>query len=366
MKRPTAGRATGTGTTRYEHRLRDAADDHFASCVDLRLSSVALGTHLGSCDDSTDWSYEAAIRTALTLGCNVVDTAPNYRCGRSERTIGRTLMAMLAEGTIARDEVCISTKAGFIPIDETPARLARRYQLEVLRDADIVSDHQIYKGHVLSPKYVKFQLGRSLEALQLETIDVFLLHNPDTQLERLGERAFHAVLQQCFAELELAVADGLITTYGISTWEGFRERPAAGGSLDLMRLLRSAEEVAGPDHHLRAIQLPINLGMTGAIARRSGSDNRSVMQVAIDCGIAVFASGPLRQGRLSHLPEECAQLIPGGRTDAQRALQFARSIAGVTSAIAGMRDVAHVRENLELRRSPRMTPTEMDALFAET
>jgi aryl-alcohol dehydrogenase-like predicted oxidoreductase len=40
----------------------------------------------------------------------------------------------------------------------------------------------------------------------------------------------------------------------------------------------------------------------------------------------------------------------GGHNDAERALQFARSVPAVTTALAGMSRVEHVRANLEVLR----------------
>jgi aryl-alcohol dehydrogenase-like predicted oxidoreductase len=49
---------------------------------------------------------------------------------------------------------------------------------------------------------------------------------------------------------------------------------------------------------------------------------------------------------------QLADVITGLDTDAQRALQFVRSSPGVTSALVGMKDSAHVQENLELLTVP--------------
>jgi aryl-alcohol dehydrogenase-like predicted oxidoreductase len=38
------------------------------------------------------------------------------------------------------------------------------------------------------------------------------------------------------------------------------------------------------------------------------------------------------------------------RTDAQRAIQFTRSIPGLTTALVGMSSVPHVEENLEVAK----------------
>src|SRR5439155_23840451 len=55
------------------------------------VSSLGNGTYLGRDDDWTDAAYTVAVRRALQLGINVVDTAINYRNQRSERAVGRAL-----------------------------------------------------------------------------------------------------------------------------------------------------------------------------------------------------------------------------------------------------------------------------------
>ena len=54
---------------------------------------------------------------------------------------------------------------------------------------------------------------------------------------------------------------------------------------------------------------------------------------------------------------------PGLRTDAQRAIQFARSAPGVGCALVGMSRIEHLEENLETARIPPLSREEMGKLF---
>ncbi|MGB9612433.1 MAG: aldo/keto reductase, partial [Bryobacteraceae bacterium] len=64
------------------------------------------------------------------------------------------------------------------------------------------------------------------------------------------------------------------------------------------------------------------------------------------------------QARLAQgLPEAVRRAFPECHTDAQCALQFARSAPGVTTALAGMSSAAHIEENLALAGVPP-TPLE--------
>ena len=112
-----AGRATAAGTRRYASRFPMAAAGHFRELQGLTASSIGLGTYPGRDDESTDHLYAAAITRALACGCNVLDTAVAYRHQRSERIIGRALGDAFARNLVARDEVIIASKAGFLPFD---------------------------------------------------------------------------------------------------------------------------------------------------------------------------------------------------------------------------------------------------------
>jgi aryl-alcohol dehydrogenase-like predicted oxidoreductase len=55
------------------------------------------------------------------------------------------------------------------------------------------------------------------------------------------------------------------------------------------------------------------------------------------------------QGRVARgLPQEVRKTLGSLPTDAQTAIQFVRSVPGITTALVGMSSVAHVEENLSL------------------
>ena len=82
-----SGNATAAGTRRYRDRFagRFAADHFRVLGGDLHASSIGIGTYLGECDDPDDDRYARTIRRALESGINVIDSAINYRCQRSEQ-----------------------------------------------------------------------------------------------------------------------------------------------------------------------------------------------------------------------------------------------------------------------------------------
>src|SRR5262249_62021158 len=93
---------------------------HFRERDSLLYSSIGLGTYLGRWDEHTDRSYQEAISHAITLGCNVIDSAINYRFQRSERTIGAALKQLFDEAKASRDEIIVATKAGIFPLHGEP------------------------------------------------------------------------------------------------------------------------------------------------------------------------------------------------------------------------------------------------------
>ncbi len=363
------GFASAEGTAAYRARLgASAVPEHFRSWRGLTLSSVGIGTYLGAEDDPTDRAYREAVTRALETGINVVDSAVNYRHQRSERAIGAALRALVAAGGARREELVVATKGGFIPFDGAMPPNPGAYLAETYVRPGIVRPEDVVGGcHCLAPRFLADQLERSRANLGVETLDVYYLHNPETQLPAVDRPAFLARMRQAFEFLEGAVSAGTIRLYGTATWNGYRQPPAAPDYLSLEELVRLAAEVAGEAHHCRVIQLPYNLGMTEAFTtanQRAGQDTVTPLEAAERFGLYVMGSASIYQGQLARgLPEVVGRFLPGLQTDAQRALQFARSTPGIGSALVGMKGVAHVEENGRLAAVPPVPWEEFRKLF---
>jgi len=77
-----------------------------------------------------------------------------------------------------------------------------------------------------------------------------------------------------------------------------------------------------------------------------------------------MTSASILQSRLArNLPPVLKDHLPNLRTDAQRAIQFTRSAPGVGVALVGMRQKAHVEENMKVARRPPATFEEFIRLF---
>jgi aryl-alcohol dehydrogenase-like predicted oxidoreductase len=360
------GQATPAGTTRLAARS-PGAGFYRPAWDGLTTASIGLGTYLGEPDTATDAGYEAAVRRYLQLGGNLLDSAINYRFQRSERSVGAALQAALAAGEVRRDEVVLCTKGGFLSFDGGWPAEPEAWVKATFIDTGLVQPDEIVDGHCMAPAYLRHQIARSRENMQTACIDLYYLHNPEGQRAAVGETEFDRRLREAFAALEVAVAQGHIGAYGTATWNGYRVPPEAPNYLSLQRVLAAAREVSGERHHLRAVQLPLNFQMVETIGRANqpaSTGMAPLLQAAAEHQVTVVTSAPMLQGRvLGRLPASLRAKFPADLTDAQRALQFARSAPGVTAALAGMSTAAHVDENLRLRDIAPMSPAEFSAVF---
>ena len=361
------GRATLEGTSRFAKRAT-AAKGHFRPGVGAHLSSVGLGTYLGKEDAATDEGYEASIAVALASGINVFDTAINYRGQRSERAIGRAFARAVAGGKAARDEFFISTKGGYLPHDSEDTREPRRYILETFVESGLAPRSEIASGgHCLAPAYLRDQIDRSRANLDVETIDLYYLHNIEAQRTAVDAAKFRERLRLAAGTLEEAVSAGKIAAWGLATWDGLRVPPEHPEHLGLEAVLAIAGEAGGKDHHFAAVQLPVSLAMAQAVAYPSqeiGGRRLPALSAAASLDLAAFGSASLLQGRLAaDLPEEIVEAFPEALTGAQRALQFSRSATGMTASLVGVSSPAHARENFALAGVPPADPGKLLALF---
>ena len=300
----------------------------------LVLSPIGIGTYLGNADEATDANYVRAIVRAVQLGVNVIDSAANYRFQRSERSIGTALQTLASEHGIARDELVICTKGGYLPFDGAPPRNVREYVSETFVKPGIASFEDFVGGsHCMTPSYLQSQLDQSLRNMKIDCVDVYYIHNPESQLEYVSDAEFYTRLRLAFERLEQNRKDGKLAFYGVATWNGFRAAPDSGVHHSLVRMVEAAREIGGEAHGFRFIQLPYNLAMPEAATLPNETLNGEpmpVVEVAKRLGVTVVASASLLQGRI---PPDAA-------------IKFAGETPGITTALIGMSRIEHVEENL--------------------
>jgi aryl-alcohol dehydrogenase-like predicted oxidoreductase len=346
--------ATLEGTLRYTKRFKDsAAQGHFKQTQNLWLSSIGIGTYLGNADGETDARYTAAIKRAVQLGANVIDTAANYRFQRSERSIGEALRELTAAGGFSRDEIVLCTKGGYLPFDGAPPRDVRSYVEETFIKPGIARFEDIVGGmHCMTPAYLRNQLEQSLRNMNVDCVDVYYIHNPESQLGSVSEGEFYARVRAAFEGLENDRARGRIKFYGVATWNGFRVPAGSGGDHSLAKMVGLAREIAGESHGFRFIQMPFNLGMPEALTlsnQEVEGQQVSTLEAAATLGVTAISSASIFQGRVARgLSKDLRESLGSLPTDAQTAIQFVRSAPGVATALVGMSTLEHVAENLQL------------------
>jgi aryl-alcohol dehydrogenase-like predicted oxidoreductase len=363
--------ATPEGTARYRGRFHDAAKDHFREQQQLWLSSIGIGTYLGNADEQTDQAYAGAVVRAVELGANVIDTAANYRFQRSERAIGNALRDLTGTTGFTRDELVICTKGGYLPFDGGPPRDIRAYVEETFVRHGIAGFQDFAGGsHCMTPSYLQNQLDQSLTNMNLDCVDVYYIHNPESQLGQVSEEEFYARLRAAFALLEENRGGSKLKFYGVATWNGFRVPRGSKGYHSLDRMVSLAREVGGEAHGFRFVQLPFNLAMPEALTLANqlvGGQPLSLLEAAERLGVTVISSASIFQGRVAQgLPADLRETLGSLPTDAQTAIQFVRSAPGITTALVGMSSREHVEENLQLARVAPVAAEQFMQLFSPT
>jgi aryl-alcohol dehydrogenase-like predicted oxidoreductase len=273
----------------------------------LSVSAVGFG---GYRIGRSDPSHRLALRAALAGGVNLIDTSSNYMLGDSERLVGE----VLAEGLVPRDEVVVVTKIGYLQGPNLELAVQREAEgrpfPEMVKYADGV-------WHCIHPEFLADQLGRALERLGLETIDLLLLHNPEYFLSAAAHHrdgpplsetreAFYDRLRRAFAYLDTAVAAGQIGAYGVSS----NSCVAPAEALDVTSVDRIYDASGG---RLSVLQLPYNLLERGALLERNTPDG-TALAAAASRGLGVLVNRPLNatgRGGLVRLADPPRSGAPG-------------------------------------------------------
>ncbi len=346
-----------------------AAEGHFRESNGYSLSSIGIGTYLGNWDAATDENYKASILRYVERGGNVIDTAANYRFQRSEKSIGKALDS-LPEG-VSRSELFISTKAGFLPFENEPPTDVRGYFEDTFVKTGIARFEDLVGGsHCMSPGYLQSQIDQSLSNMGLAGLDLFYIHNPESQLAEIDRYTFEARIAEAFELLEQNRADSKINFYGIASWNGFRIKPDEKNYHSLERFVSIAKQVGGDNNGFKFIQLPHNLAMPEAylLPNQAASGKAlPVLRAAENLGITAVASASLLQGKLAmNVPIHIRETFGGLTTDAMTSLQFCRSTPGITTALVGMSTPAHVDENMKLASVKPESGSTYVSLFSQT
>jgi aryl-alcohol dehydrogenase-like predicted oxidoreductase len=361
------GYATRAATETYARTFgAGCGAGHYSDFLNLhlKLSSLGVGTFPGAATDEVDECYARIVRDAVIAGINVFDTAAHYRYGRSARALGEGLRRAFADG-VAREQVFVVAKGGFLAfpggIPDDP---------EAWFDANIAAaglgTRQDRAGnHLISPQHVVAQLDTLRAALGLETIDAYLLDQPEVHFPVIGKEYANRKILAVFEALEVAVAAGKLRSYGIATFDGLRVETDALAFQSIASLLGLSEQAArkapgepfgGPG--FRVAEFPFNQVMPEAFTRFSQATGHgnvaSSIQAAHQLRVYAIASHTLGKGLLaSQCADGVADALADLANDAQRAMQFNRSTPGIGTSLAGISDPAHLEDLVAVaRRAP--------------
>ncbi|MGZ8383844.1 MAG: aldo/keto reductase, partial [Nitrospira sp.] len=300
----------------------------------LTVSRLGFGTYRVG---QREAEQREALVKALRMGCNLIDTSTNYMDGESEQLVGAVLQEMIRTGEVAREEVIVVSKIGYVQGQNLMQAQAREKAGKPYPDM-VKYGEDIW--HCIHPDFLADQLTQSLARLGLATLDVCLLHNPEYFLShatRLGStdapdvtalrEQFYARLQLAFEYCETQVQAGRIRAYGVSS-NTSTAAPDDSGATSLSRMVAAAkaaaQKIAGSAHHFALLQCPMNLYESGAaLIRNTGpGQGRTLLEEAMHEGIAVIVNRPLnampsQRGGVIRLADVPAQ-APQGEFDAQR------------------------------------------------
>ena len=190
----------------------------------LLVSELALGTWGLSGDGYGKVEPEDAEKTivrALEIGITTVDTCDAYGAGKVEAMLGRVLKK--------RDGVTVITRGG----------LDRR------------TDPPLYN---FTPKHIEEAVTRSLRRLQRETLDVYLLHNPNTECLKRGEAT---------GAIKSLVKDGRIAHWGVAVGHPDNARAAMDQGAEVLELAYNLFH----SHDLHRISGDVMVAGAGVLAR---------------------------------------------------------------------------------------------------
>lgn len=353
-----------------------AVEGHYSEYTraKLRLSSLGIGSFGGAATPEIDAQISAIVARALKSGINVIDTGAHYRYGRSLAAVGAGVRTAVQAG-VPREAMFLISKGGFLTLrGGPPADMADWFEREIVAQG-LGNREDLAKGaHLLTPEYINYQLELSRSLLGVETLDAFVIDQPEVHIQEIGKEPTNRKLEPIFQLLERAVREKRIRAYGISTFEGFRVETDAKlfQSLTSMQGLaeRAAQAATGDDHarhHFKLAMLPFNQVMLEGFTRfntATGKGNvASPLQAAHQLEVYMMASHSLLKG---HLGQQSVEIVAQRLADlnpAQRALQFNRSTPGLGTSLVGVSSPEHLEDILAVAAQPLLERKEYLAMY---
>ncbi|KAJ2989299.1 hypothetical protein HDV02_005051 [Globomyces sp. JEL0801] len=162
--------------------------------------------------------------------------------GASEKTIGSAISNLIEKNAISRSEIVVCSKAGFI-FDSNESFP----QMKFIKNNNY---------HCIHPEFLDAQLNQSLERLNLQTLDILLLNNPERLLQANDQSVtvdtLYQMIEKAFEYLESQVENGRIGGYGVAS--NSISIPTALDHLSITKLFKSSKF-----SNFTTVQYPFNL-----------------------------------------------------------------------------------------------------------
>jgi aryl-alcohol dehydrogenase-like predicted oxidoreductase len=364
------GFATNEGTLRFVSRQK-AYRDFYIKSSDFILSTLGMGSYSPEAyrEENYTYSFKDSIKEGIKNGINLIDTAINYRYTKSEFEINEAIKELIDENVISRDEVVICSKGGFLPLSypfpENPYTWIKETVINsgLANDSDIALDQ-----HCMTAKYIDWSFEESRKNLGVDTIDIYYLHNPETQAGLKSRDEILSSIQEVFEVLEQKRLEKKLQYYGIASWNGFLYEPENFEYLSIKDIYDIANRVAKDNHGFRYVQFPYNLAKThGYIYQNQEIDNLyyTAIMSAKKLGLEVITSSSLLRMNLFKraFSAEISKILGEDLSDIQKALQFCRSAFGVTSSLFSTTSLEHLMEDISIKVIPKISNENYNKIY---
>ena len=234
-----------------------------------KLNRIGMGMYRMSIRDK---NHLSVLTHAVNEGVNLIDSAPNYSLGDSEKLVGSLW------DSHKRKEVFLLTKVGYISGKDRD-----KYAHLISNGKAIkLSENSFYS---LEKEFINEQIESSLKRMKIDYIDCLLIHNPEYYISKAGYTIseIHDKLRDICEELERIVSSKLIRSYGISS----NIMPQWG--IDLERIFRK-KRMLFPN--FKFVQFPYNLVENEASKKIDGY-SLSLIEYCKKHGIKTIANRPL-------------------------------------------------------------------------
>lgn len=364
--------ATKEATFAYLKQFPKYSKDFYRFDGEVFVSSLGLGTFRKEPYREENYviNYKESVKLAVLNGINLIDTAINYRYQISEREIAEALRELFDEQKVTREQLVITSKAGFLPLDfPFPINPYTWIEENVIEKNLASKEDIVVDQHCMTPDYLRWSVEKSLENLGLKTLDILFLHNPEMQLGYIDYEELKKRVKKAFELFEKLVKENKIRNYGVATWNGFLYDETHTEYLSLKDLVEIAQEVGGVNNHFKYIQAPYNIAKTQAysFSNQKGPDGKyyTLMQAVYGYGLKMIGSSSLLQANVFKRKFDAdvgKALGTNDFNDVITALQFARS-GTLISSLFGAINPQHVEDNLLLACMPAADKETISKLY---